>query len=133
MTQSADAPSTDLAALGQRLTLPGQPRAARFAEYPAAEGAGDDRLICALVDYGDAAAGLLADAGVTNPDGALLPLAMPGWLAAELGARIAVQPDGTAATDQPVHGIAPFARSPYVQGFALDAGQGRIALCLYTT
>lgn len=125
---------TDLAGLGARLVLTPPPNALRYVETRPQPGA-DDRTLCALLDYADAATAdsLLAAGGVTHPEGGILPFTLPDWMAEALGPAIELLPDGLAATTAPIHGVGPFARSPYLQGFAMGAGPGRIALCLYTT
>lgn len=128
MTAADPMPSTDAAALAKLITLPGSPQAVRF---DVTDGA--DRVLCALIDDTPGAVGaLLAAAPVTHPDGGLLNVTAPDWMVAALSGAITVQADGLQAVALPLHDPSPFARAPFLNGWAFAAGPGRIALCLFS-
>lgn len=122
------APQTDAAQLARLIALPGPPQAVRFD----VSGTGD-QVLCALLEYAPGtAAAVLQGAPITRPAGGVLNISASDWLVAALAGAIAPRADGMQEVTAPLHDPAPFARSPFLNGWAFDAGGGRVALCLFS-
>jgi hypothetical protein len=120
--------NTDMAQLATLATLPEGASGVRWSQIR--QGAGDG-ILCALVSFDPARAdAILAGAPQTKPDGGLVDISIPQWLIAASGARIETQPNGLQAVRSALHTAAPFARSPFLNGFAWRAAPGAIAFCL---
>ena len=121
-------PSTDLSQLRKFIALPAEPETVRFELLPA-PAKGEGHLCAALTFSAAEAERIIGAAPPERPGGGMLTITVPASLDPAANG-VATDGNGLQSTGLPIYPPDPFARSPYLQGFFISPGPGRILLCL---